>query len=95
MCYGLQPGKLGLARTSCWGYLLLSLARLAATKQAVLLAAQVKHVGHLAVLTLWHVEDQQVWQCFVFCVVLVIPSLLVLLEVIRFFKNISFLFRFE
>lgn len=56
----IQPEKLGLARTSCWSYLLLS-ASLPATKQAVLLLAEVKHVGHLAVLKLWHVEDQQVW----------------------------------
>lgn len=55
----IQPEKLGLARTSCWSYLLLS-ASLAATKQAVLLVAEVKHVGHLAVLKLWHVEEQQV-----------------------------------
>lgn len=56
----IQPEKLGLARTSCWSYLLLS-ASLATTKQAVLLIAKVKHVGHLSVLELWHVEDQQVW----------------------------------
>lgn len=56
----IQPGKLGLARTSCWSYLLLS-ASLAATKQAVHLVAKVKHVGYRAVLKLWHVEDQQVW----------------------------------
>lgn len=56
----IQPEKLGLARTSCWSYLLLS-ASLPTTKQAVLLIAEVKHVGHLAVLKLWHVEDQQVW----------------------------------
>lgn len=90
----IQSEKLGLARTSCWSYLLLS-ASLATPKQTLLLVAQVRHVGHLAVLKLWHVEEQQVWQYFVFCIVLVIPVLLVLLEVIRFFKNISFLFRFE
>lgn len=56
----IQPEKLGLARTSCWSYLLLS-ASLATTKQRVLLVAQGKHVGHLAVLKLWHVKDQQVW----------------------------------
>lgn len=56
----IQPGKLGLARTSCWSYLLLS-ASLATTKQTVLWVAKVNHVSHVAVLKLWHVEDQQVW----------------------------------
>lgn len=56
----IQPGKLGLARTSCWSCLLLS-ASLATTRQRVLLIAQGNHVGHLAVLNLWHVKDQQVW----------------------------------
>lgn len=46
---GIQPEKLGLARTSCWSYLLLS-ASLPTTKQTVLLLAEVKHVGALAVL---------------------------------------------
>lgn len=56
----IQPGKLGLARASCWSYLLLS-ASLATTKQRVLFVAKGNHVGHLAVLKLWHLQDQQVW----------------------------------
>lgn len=60
----IQPEKLGLGRTSCPSYHLLS-ASLPTTKHTVFLIAEVKYVCHLVVLKLWNVEDQQVWYYFV------------------------------
>lgn len=60
----IQPEKLGLGRTSCLSYHLLS-ASLPTTKHTVFLIAKVKDVCHLVVRKLWNVEDQQVWCYFV------------------------------
>lgn len=60
----IQPEKLGLGRTSCLSYHLLS-ASLSTIKHTVFLIAKVKYVCHLVVLKLWNVEDQQVRYYFV------------------------------
>lgn len=60
----IQPKELGLGRSACPSYRLLS-ASSPATKHTVFSIARVKYVCHLLVLKLWNVEDQQVWYWFV------------------------------